>query len=286
MTIAAFFGDSHGNLRFMWQMATEWQDRTGIKLDWIFQVGDFGIWPTLDRIDTETLDHAEKHGYSKKEAFGDFQDVFLGEYEIPIPTYFIRGNHEDQEFLMTYERQLMRQHPEDYLNRSALICPNLHYLPDGHVITLDNVRIAGWGGQWASGTWGMDYWGDPRAERNHNGYAKRLNHMTRDRFERLIRTQFEVLVTHDVPVGAGVVGAPLSENSLLDPETITDHNPLGTGVPYINELIETVGPKYHFNGHWHEFHQNSFARGQTTSFVLDKIAPDGKERRCMEVIEL
>ena len=249
MAITAWFGDTHGNLKLMWDLAVKWQERTGIKLDWIFQVGDFGIWPAMDRMDPLTVKHAEKHGYPLKEAFGDFQEIFLGGYEIPIPTYFIRGNHEDQEFLITFEKRLMQEYPKDYLNHSVQVCPNLHYLPDGHIITLNDVRIAGWGGCWGQNTWDMEYWSAERAARNQNGYAKRLNHMTRDRFERLMRTQFDVLVTHDAPVGSGVQGMPNVDESLIDPESVSDHNPDGKGVPHIRELIETVRPKYHFNGH-------------------------------------
>jgi hypothetical protein len=286
MAITAWFGDTHGNLKLMWDIAVKWQERTGIAIDWIFQVGDFGIWPAMDRMDPQTVSHAERHGYPLKEAFGDFQEVFLGGYEIPIPTYFIRGNHEDQEFLMTFERQLMQERPEDYLDHFVEICPNLRYVPDGHIITLNNVRIAGWGGCWGKNTWDMGYWSAERAAQNKNGYAKRLNHMTRDRFERLMRERFDVLVTHDAPVGSGVQGMPNPKKSLIDPETMSEDNPDGKGVPYIRELIEAVAPKYHFNGHWHEPRKNTFAAGKTTSVVLDKVHPDGKDRSCMEIIEL
>jgi Icc-related predicted phosphoesterase len=108
--------------------------------------------------------------------------------------------------------------------------------------------------------------------------------MTRDIFERLIRERFDILVTHDAPTGTGL---RTGSGVLLDPESMTEDNVGGPGVPYIRELIETVEPRYQFGGHWHQFRHTKFNRhGSTDAYILDKCQPDGRHRQCMEVIEL
>lgn len=275
VTIAAFIGDTHGNLKFMWETAQRWQERTGIQLDWIFQVGDFGIFPHEDRLDLPSRKHAENHGYSLAVAVGDFPTVLTGELEISIPTYFIRGNHEDQEFLLNLERE----QKDSCLSHPIEVAPNLFYVPDGCVFELDGLQIAGWGGCWGGKTWDMDYWSHDRLNS-----PRRRNHMTRDVFERLRRGHFNILVTHDAPTGCGLRGAPDPKSLLIDPESLTDGGKDGKGVPFIRQLLEETCPRYHFCGHWHEFHETQY--GKTTSFVLDKTVPNGEDRRCMEIVEL
>ncbi len=277
--LIAFVGDTHGNLKLMYQRLLEWQERTGQQLSWIWQVGDFGIWPTLESLDPATIKHAKKHGYPIRDAMGDFQEIFLDKYEIPIPTYFTRGNHEDQLFLMTFEKQLMRDFPKDYLSRPAPICKNLFYVPDSHIIELGDQRIASWGGCWGTKTFELEYWSKERVVANKNGFAKRLNHMTRDRFERLRRTQFDILVTHEAPAGCGVRGAPHTGKMSIDPEEITKG-----GVLRIRQLIEEVGPVYQFNGHWHEFCQSRI--GDTQCMILDRVRTNEEYNRWMEVISI
>ena len=277
-SLIAFVGDTHGNLKLMYERLLTWQERTGLQLSWVWQVGDFGIWPTMESMDAPTIKHAEKHGYSLREAFGDFQEIFLGDYEIPIPTYFTRGNHEDQQFLMTFEKVLQKT-SKRYLSHPAPICPNLFYVPDSHIVELGRMRIASWGGCYSPKTFGMEYWSQERGAENENGYARRLNHMTRDRFERLMRTQFDILVTHEAPAGCGVRGAPNPDKMLIDDEEKT-----GGGVAQITELIETVGPEYQFNGHWHEFCESRI--GETQCMILDKVHPGGEDKRWMEIIDI
>lgn len=275
MTTTAWFGDTHGNLKLMWQMALDWEKGTGRKLDWVFQVGDFGIFPSEDRLDLPSRKHAERHGYSLVEATGDFPDILAGKCEIPIPTYFIRGNHEDQEFLLDIQKSKKGW----YLSHPAEIVPNLFYVSDGCIFELDGLRIAGWGGCWGKNTWEMGYWSHDRLKS-----ARRVNHMTRDVFERLRRERFDILVTHDAPTGCGLQGAPNPRSLLLDPESLSEESEDGKGLPYIRQLLEEVQPMYHFCGHWHEYHRTEY--GRTVSFVLDKTVPDGKSRRCMEIVEL
>lgn len=271
----AWFGDTHGNLKFMWRLALEWQKQTGVLLDAIFQVGDFGTYPSVERLDSPTRKHAIRHGYSLEAAVGDFPEVLGETYSVPIPTYFIRGNHEDQEFLLNRQKE----RKDWYLSHPVKLVPNLFYIPDGCIFKLGDVRIAGWGGCWGKNTWEMGYWSPQRLHSE-----RRMNHMTRDVFERLRRESFDVLITHDAPTGVGLKGMQDADKSLLDPESISEDSPDGPGMPHIRQLIEEVQPRFHFAGHWHEYHRNEI--GRTVSYVLDKTIEDGKERQCMEVVEL
>lgn len=266
--IVAFLGDTHGNINLMFQKAADWELRTGVHLDFLVQVGDFGVWPNPESVDEMSRKHAEKEGLSP---IGDFRDYALGRSRAGYPLYFIRGNHEDQEFLRHHQQIHKALYPEDYLTRAIEICPNMFYIPDGHIVELGGVKFAAWGGNFSSKTWnsGTEYW-DPNLK------GRRLNHMTRDVFERLVREQYDVLLTHDAPVGAGVVGAM---NIKLPKDEMS-----GTGCAPIKELIDTVQPRYQINGHWHQFRKNQF--GRTTAYVLDKVAPHEPEALCMEVLEL
>lgn len=273
--LAAVFGDTHGNIRLLFSRALAWEERTGLSLDVIFQVGDFGIWPN-----PTTVDHSSRKFFEMDHlpAGGDFSTYALGKRGVPLPLYFIRGNHEDQLFLRAHERIHMALYPEDYLTRAIEICPNLHYLPDGHIVNIGGWKFAAWGGNFAKKTWenNLGYW-DPKL------HGRRLNHMTRDVFERLLHSEFDVLLTHDAPIGSGVVGAVGVE---LPEEEMT-----GGGCAPIKELIEVVAPKYQFNGHWHEFHYNQFANSSqlgypTKAFVLDKVDPHYPETHCLEVFEI
>lgn len=266
--ICAVFGDTHGNINLMFEKAQAWEDRTGISIDVVIQVGDFGVWPNPESVDPASRKHAIKEGLPPA---GDFISYAKGEARVTKPLYFIRGNHEDQLFLRAYERIQQALYPEDYLTRTIEICPGMHYIPDGHIVKIGDASFGAWGGNFAKKTWerGLEYWAPEL-----NG--RRLNHMTRDVFERLIREKFDVLLTHDAPIGSGVVGAV---GIKLPEEEMT-----GAGCVPIKELIDVVQPRYQFGGHWHEFHHNKF--GRTDAFVLDKVAPLCPDARCMEVIEL
>jgi hypothetical protein len=251
----------------------------------VFQVGDFGFFPSVDRIDPPTRKHAERHGYSLESIVRDFQDVVTGKYQIPIPTYFIAGNHEDNELLMVFEKQQMLLTPDKYLKEPIKIVDNLFYVPDGCIFKLGNSTVAGWGKCWGAKTWEMGYWSEQRAVKNKDGYAKRLSHMTRDIFERLVWESFDVLVTHDAPTGTGVKGGELpSDPTLVDPEMLTEGQESGLGVPYIRELIDTVQPYLQVGGHWHERRDNIF--GNTRAVVLDKIYPGQDAFKAMEFVVL
>lgn len=278
--LLAAVGDTHAHLKTMWAYMEAWQKRTDHKIDWIWQVGDFGIWPDPNGIDKATRRNFVRERFDPTR---DFTDCLLGDYEIPIPTYFTRGNHEDQGFLRIHEKQHMHLNPDDFHTKPIELCPNLFYVPDGYVIELDGVKFASWGGNFGKKVWerNIPYWpheGNKEHARFRSG--RYLNHMTQDIFETLMRADFDVLVTHDAPTGTS-----MSVRSVPDSIPKDETSPQGReGVPAIRTLIEEKQPLYQINGHWHTYARSDFRK--TKAIVLDRFHPSETEsRRFVEFIE-
>ena len=131
MTLTAWVGDTHAHLISMWTYMELWEERTGIKIDWIWQVGDFGFWPDPNSIDKATKRIFAHDGFNPTY---DYTACLLGDYKIPIPTYVTRGNHEDQEYLRIHEKKHMLDNPKDFHRKPIELCPNLFYVPDSYII--------------------------------------------------------------------------------------------------------------------------------------------------------
>lgn len=280
--LVAVFGDTHGNLDAMYERAQAWEERTGLTLDLLVQIGDFGFWLDEENVDATTKRHGEeakeKHGTP---ICGDFPDYVLGNKRAYKQTLIIRGNHEDQEFLMNHERRLMKEYPEDYLTRTVEVAPNMFYLPDGHVVDWEGVKFGGLGGNFSVKTWEKwNYWDEARNKRLRYGEKRRLNHFTRDRWEALARQKIDVLLFHDAPTGMELQGA--SGGQLPDDE-MTEKVYNQFGCPFLRELVEIVQPHYTFCGHWHQYRRKKI--GESTCIVLNKT-DRYPEPDCMEVVEL
>ena len=138
----AVFGDIHGRISLMYTLAILWQQGSGVKLDGLLQVGDFGAFPNLFKLDKATKKHAEKD--TDELGFQDFyiatpeSKFYLGHQQAPN-TYFVRGNHENF----------------DYLGNFTIPSPidpwqKIWYVPDCQTLKVnrDNlaVKIAAFGG--------------------------------------------------------------------------------------------------------------------------------------------
>lgn len=293
--LVAFFGDTHGHINTMYSHAMVWQQRTGLTLDLIVQVGDFGFWLSEETVDVMTAKHGERsneelksQGMATTAICGDYPSYVLGEKKVPIPTLVIRGNHEDQEYLMGLERQLEQQHPEDYLTRAIEVVPGMFYLPDGHVVSRNGIKFGGLGGNFSIKTWeNWDYWHEARHKPGRYGEKRRLNHFTRDRAEALRRETIDVLLFHDAPTRMGLVG---STTFTPPPDEATGIIYRQMGCPFLTELIEDIKPRYVFCGHWHQYRKEGFNRNKhgfpdTQVVVLNQTATP-PSHDCMEVIEL
>lgn len=293
--LAAVFGDTHGHLNTMYYLAAAWEKRTGLELDLIIQVGDFGFWLSEETVDAMTAKHAERANAKRREAgeeehpsCGDYPEYVLGEKQAYKKTLVIRGNHEDQRYLMGLEKQLEHRHPDDFLTRTIEVVPNIFYLPDGHVTEVDGVRFGALGGNFSLKTWEhWDYWDEARFKRLRYGEQRRLNHFTRDRWEALAREKMDVLLFHDAPTGLRLVGG---SGVQLPKDEMTDQVYGECGSPQLRELIEIVRPRYTFCGHWHQwrkegFNINKHGNPDTQVVVLNKT-DNPPAHDCMMVVEL
>jgi hypothetical protein len=168
-------GDIHGALDRFYADVLCLEASLGIRLDWVLHVGDFGIWPDPARMDRATRNH---------DGAGDFPRWLAEKRAAPRPTVFIKGNHEDFEWL---EAQ-----------RTTEVLSNLWYLPNGCTMDLPDgehgsIRIGGIGGCYGPSNY-------ERPSSQLKGYAKR--HYTQDEIERLKRANgVDIILTHDAPAG-------------------------------------------------------------------------------------
>jgi len=168
-------GDIHGAMDRLYDDVLSFEASLGVRFDYVLHVGDFGIWPDPDRIDKATRHH---------DGAGDFPTWLRESRKSPRPTVFIKGNHEDFEWLDA------RHDPE--------VLPGLVYLQNGRTLDIrnqagDTVRVGGVGGCYGP----SDY---QRLSDRLQGYARR--HYTADEVERLAGTgSVDIVLTHDAPAG-------------------------------------------------------------------------------------
>ena len=204
-------GDAHGKLTRMYDDIMEFERSLGIRFDWVLHVGDFGIWPDANEVDRATRKHGD---------VGDFPTWIREGTAIPRPTIFIKGNHEDFEWLSK--------------RPSCQILTGLTYLPNGKVMELgEGFRISGVGGCFGS----SDY---ERNSRDLRGYARR--HYTRDEVEAVGKLgHLDVLLLHDAPKGVEIVkrrGTGAKERYFSTAEGLDD-------------ALKRTRPKVCFFGHHH-----------------------------------
>ena len=83
-------GDIHGALDRLYDDVLAFEASLGVRFAHVLHVGDFGIWPDPDRVDRATKNH---------DGAGDFPRWFAERRTAPRPTLFIKGNHEDFDWL-------------------------------------------------------------------------------------------------------------------------------------------------------------------------------------------
>ena len=139
----AVFGDIHGRIALMYTIALLWQKHFDIQLTALLQVGDMGAFPDLSRLDASTRKHAERDPdelgfqlFTRPTVEGAH---YLNRNGSPS-TYFIRGNHEDFDYLGEFKDVS----PLDPWSR-------IWYIPDGKTKVLEpkegqKVKIGGLGG--------------------------------------------------------------------------------------------------------------------------------------------
>jgi Icc-related predicted phosphoesterase len=198
-------GDTHGAIDRMYDEILAFEGVLGVHFDCVLHVGDLGVWPDPTRVDKATQKH---------DGAGDFAKWFAERRAVPRKTVFIKGNHEDHDWL---DAQL-----------SDEILPGLFYLRNGRTIDLgegrDIVRVGGIGGCYSP----RDY---PRKAKQLRGAEKA--HYTHDEIAALGKG-IDILLLHEAPAGVRFAAG---------------HTSAAEG---LRELMERVRPFVCLFGHHHE----------------------------------
>ncbi len=213
----AFVGDLHGKIDLMFEKLQPHSP------DLVIQIGDFGTYVEERRMDKAT----RKHG-----GLGDFVDYYEGRKKFPIPTYFIKGNHEDFDVI-------------EEIRKGAV--PNLYYMTNGNVYDFNGLRIGALGGNHSPERYKLD--------RNHPKLQQsRRKHFNHQDIESLAQHQdIDIIAAHDCPLGSGMLGR--HGNSC--------------GSPELTELVQKIRPKTLVHGHYHRYQLSQM--GSTKIISLDKI---------------
>jgi hypothetical protein len=212
--LIGFVGDVHGRVLHMLALVLEWQRRSSRRFDQVIQVGDMGAFPDPGRLDEATqrfagLDKTELDFSRLLTARGALAEALtLTRETLSTPAWFIRGNHEDFNWL------------NERLGTANVACVDrfdlLHYVRDGWVVTLGDLRVAFLGGTEA---------GAPQ---------ERIDEQAAFRWLSEPPHSIDVLVTHDAPYGVA-----------------TGYFGQVQGSRKVTQLIEKVQPRYHIAGHLH-----------------------------------
>lgn len=212
----AFVGDIHGRVLHTMAILCAWQMKHRVKLDGIVQVGDLGAYPEpSEEVRQEKyvrLDAAELDYSRMLRATGKLADAIRYVRDRHLkPIHFIRGNHEDFDWLTSLEQQSSQgvagADPYDMYR----------YAADGTILRLGSVTIGFLGGIQTSSD-------SPQS-------------IHPSAFERLLGQppgSLDVLVTHDAPYGIA-----------------TNYHGHLQGSTLITELIEAIQPRYLIAGHYH-----------------------------------
>ena len=207
-------GDVHGKIHLLYENIRRFEAHLGVTFAGVLQVGDLGIWPYADRVDRATRNHG---------GAGDFPEMWSSFEPVPLTTVFIKGNHEDFEFLGESER---------FPHRPML--PNLYYLPNGQVSDYvfggGRGRVGGVGGCYA---FSSD--DDPEESDRASPYCYRSSEIDSLR-DRAGINGIDVLLLHDAPDGIRVGEGGSSYD---------------TRGPGLRRLVAEASPKICFFGHHH-----------------------------------
>ncbi|MFI9839149.1 metallophosphoesterase [Nonomuraea sp. NPDC051941] len=247
----AFVGDVHGCVLHALGAAVLLQNRRGIRLDAVIQVGDLGAYPSFER-----FDESSRRFWRDHPAQGDFlrlldpspsfaEGVRLALGQVPS-VLFVSGNHEDHDWLAS----LHDAAAAEVVQVDALGA--YRHVACGTVVEVAGQRVAFLGLIEAPGKMDLD----------ESAYA---------RLSAVEPGGVDVLVTHDGPYGMS-----------------RDRRGNVQGSAKLTRLIEHLQPSLHISGHYH--HPNGPRHyGRTTSYALAQLVqpkntrwepePDNPEQR-------
>ena len=239
----AVLGDLHGHITLAYRVLRRWEKEHEETIDLILQVGDLGAYPFPEKADKTTKRFARKDpdelsfqyyytGFPEgDEILGSGED---GSWNITSNMYFIKGNHDDFEFLdeMSYLSSLPV--PVDRYER-------IFFMRNGMVTYLQaaNHRIK------TGCLGGQSLHGGP-------GHEPVSKYYTRAEVDMLHTTSegLDIFLSHDAPRGA------LSEDR---------------GSREVIDFIDIYQPRYHFCGHMLMDGQELEVPRKTRSFFLSHV---------------
>lgn len=238
----AVLGDLHGHIDLAYHLLRRWQVENK-KIDHVLQVGDFGAFPDPSRADEETLSCAQTD--PDELGFAAFMDGGNGSfmpyitsckgrrYALDAPWWFIKGNHEDFQYLHGLNGDAGKPRP---LGENGLF----NYLPAG--LYALKTKLGSMISMAALG-------GIAPATTNQNPCTKWY---TENETQLLLKHEqpVEILLTHDSSPGV------YYENA---------------GSPAVESLVNHYAPAYHFFGHYHKSGQIFGASGQTKTIHLNEV---------------
>lgn len=213
--LVAVFGDVHGALDGMYEVARRWSGESGLAIDLVLQCGDLGAFRSADPNDEAAADRATRRRLERDPTELGAVPYLNGDRTAPFETWFIHGNHDPF-------RMLAR-----FVDRPIDPAGRIRYLGSGAVHEFraaDTVlRIAALGG--------MEYrFGkvappvdEPVAKYIHGASLERLHHTP---------GRADVLLLHEAPFNKGL------------------HDRFPTGSKRITALIEALAPRLVFYGHY------------------------------------
>jgi DNA repair exonuclease SbcCD nuclease subunit len=206
-------------------LCARWQRETGEHIDLILQAGDLGAYPALERLDKATRRYAEQDptelGFLQHFAQYD-EEVAALLKQTDCPLVFVRGNHEDHQWLDELEQQANGPiFPVDAYRRVWCLKSGVPYtfrVEDKSINVLGVGRI------------GL------RDQENETSRSSQRSskHIQPYEQKQLYRVNFEkwqpdVLLTHD------------SARGFVFPDS---------GLTEIDDVLASSTPLYHFFGHY------------------------------------
>ncbi len=240
--ILAVLGDVHGALDAMYEAVRLFEEKHSLRVAGVLQVGDMGVFPDPAKLDRATWKHAREDPTELGAA-----DYVSGKKRATHPTWFVRGNHEDFEFLM--------QRKNRCIDPYGLI----HHVFGGPITITsggEHVRLAGLGGIEERGGGSGDLGTKFGHTRGHSPQRwKYISQRELDELSALREGDVDALLTHDGPMGYFLGWA-------------------GIGSETIRGLIQRLQPHYHFFGHYGPdwSRANRVAQiGRTRSILLNQL---------------
>ncbi len=222
------------------------------------QAGDLGAFPDHDLLDRATSKWGERD--SSELAFrADFMqrdpavEALLAETTCPL--VFVRGNHEDHQWLDTLER---RSPPED-ASFAVDVYGRIHCLKTGHLATFDapDARL---------NTLGIGRIGAHTERQQHEQRLRFIQPYERERLLGLGDLQVDVLLSHDA--APGLVSSTPDSASSNEPLHRRDEG----GLPEVGEALTRYHPAYAFFGHYGGPHLSWITDRQSGRTRVHKLA--------------